>query len=490
MSALDFFLYDNQTWSPRWGRDWGLKAATGVLAARADLKVDFDRYCGAAPNEQGQLSGFGEAIGGLRPRTGNGYLLCVTLETPDFLGRPSWAVCGLWCPDSATLETALSSGDPIGSARTLLGVGTLPDALEIRPAKLGSSPRRRRQSLARPAFHGFDPSSTVREVVAILLGALQSRTPLPNVLGITAASRLEATARQGFDLVYCRPMEERAERALARVLSPPEPDEDAQEPSRPPGGPPAGGPPRSRPNRHPRSRPLFWLPWAAAGVLCAAMAFLLVSDDQRQVPAVLHHPPPKHREATPLVPATPNRRGSSAEAALGRLGELLEECRSLTPDKLRHSPGFRVAETLEVLSKHKVERDRVRQAYSALLEIRDRMVKRQQGKSYVAYYFDEAGKSSATDLKLQKIGAILEEAPLGNEDCRVLKKAFGFEFENEGSTVRRWCDTLERLEQVDRELVAFREADAAPPGHPEDRRPVLPTGLTRPTPPPPAGWRR
>ena len=61
--SLDFFLYDNRTWSPRWGRDWGLKAATGGLADRADLKSDFDRYCGAMPGGQGQLRGFGAAIG-------------------------------------------------------------------------------------------------------------------------------------------------------------------------------------------------------------------------------------------------------------------------------------------------------------------------------------------------------------------------------------------------------------------------------------------
>src|SRR5215212_11865124 len=125
MIPLDYFLYDNRTWAPRIGRDWGIKAATGVLASRSDLWSSFDRYCGALPSDQGQLSGFGQAFGGVHPRGGNGYLLCVTLETSDPFGRPSWAVYGLWCPDIGLLARALAA-DPIGAAQAILGAETPP----------------------------------------------------------------------------------------------------------------------------------------------------------------------------------------------------------------------------------------------------------------------------------------------------------------------------------------------------------------------------
>src|SRR5688572_4874556 len=120
MIAVDYFLYDNRTQSP-WGRDWGIKAATGKLAGRGDLKADFSRYCGAMPSQRGSLSGFGEAIGGFRSRISAGYLLCVTLESRDLAGRPSWAVFGLWCPDSKTFAEIVTA-DPIASARAVIGV--------------------------------------------------------------------------------------------------------------------------------------------------------------------------------------------------------------------------------------------------------------------------------------------------------------------------------------------------------------------------------
>lgn len=459
MTALDFFLYDNRTSSPRWGRDWGLKAATGALADRADLKAVFDLYCGAMPSEQGQLRGFGEAIGGVRSRSRGGYLLCVTLETADSFGRPSWAVYGLWCPDSTTLEHVLSTGDPIGSARALLGVETPPSTIEIRPATMALGPRRRRRVSTDPAFYRFDPRSTVREVIALLLGAVQGgRTALPNVLGITATSRLAAVARAGFDVVYCHPMDDRSERALARVLSPQEPEEEEPwilpvEPTMPPVVQhPAPRASKQTTNPEPRSSP--WLSWLSIGIAVAAvlLLFLLVADVRRGVP-------PASRESSQPVEEEVSASGDtsvpeisvpeerSAEAVLDEVRERLEECKDLAPEDLLQSPSFKVAETVEVLPKYQARRDRVQQAYAALIEIRGRIVKRQE-KGYVAYYYDETGKDVASATKLQKIAEILGEAPLGSEDCKVLKEAFGFEFENGNSVIRRWCDTLGRLEKT------------------------------------------
>jgi hypothetical protein len=396
MTALDFFLYDNRTLSPRWGRDWGLKAATGALAERADLKAAFDRYCGAMPGEQGQLHGFGEALGGVRSPGRNGYLLCVTLESSDSFGRPSWAVFGLWCPDSATLEQVLAAGDPIGSARALLGSETPLGAIQIRPARSAVGPRRRRRASAETTFYRFDPRSTVRDVTALLLGTAERRTALPNVLGITATSRFAAVAQPGFDVVYCHPLEERAERALARVLSPRE--LEVEEPAPPPTAPTirtilpsAPGPPKpSRPRPSTFSQ---WLLWLAAGTLGVGGVFLLAGNLWRDPLAGSELSPPGEEEVSaseaapvPKIPAAENR---SPEAVLSEVRERLEEWKKLAPEDLRQSPGFWAAENLPVLPEHQECRNQVQQAYSALIEIRDRMVKRRG--NYVAYYYDEAG---------------------------------------------------------------------------------------------------
>jgi hypothetical protein len=69
--------------------------------------------------------------------------------------------------------------------------------------------------------------------------------------------------------------------------------------------------------------------------------------------------------------------------------------------------------------------------------------------TYVAYYFDELPAGAHTPSaaeRLAKIQHILEEKPLGGDACTTLKNAFGFEFENGNSAVRRWCDASIRLE--------------------------------------------
>lgn len=448
MIALDFFLYDNRTLSSRWGRDWGIKAATGALAGRADLRSAFDRYCGALPDDQGRLSGFGEAIGGVR--SGDGYLLCVTLEGSDSFGRPSWAVFGLWCPNPATLEQVLSAGDPIGSARALLGGETPPSAIEIRPAKVAVRPRRRRRASADPAFWRFETRSTPGKVISLLLGAVQLRDALPNVLGITATSRLSALAGAGFNVVYCHPMDDRADRALARVLNPQE--ADMEEPGIPPERRPG---PASSQDEAPRSSrsSLEWLLWLSIVIVGAGVIFLFMGEIGYETPAAPREAAPQVAGEVPdaedpSVPEVSFPEERTAEAVLKEMKNRVEECLELDPEALRRSPGYVAVTEIPVLPEYRAEREQVRQAYAALIEIHGRMVKRQKG-NFVAYYYDDnGGKVTVTpEMKVQKIKEILGEAPLGGQECKILKNSLGFEFENEGSVVRRWCDVLGRLEK-------------------------------------------
>src|SRR5947207_2560115 len=203
MIAVDYFLRDNRTWLPDTGRDWGIKAATGVLAARDDLRAAFSRYCSVLSGDYGPLTGFRQALGGIRSPAGDGYLLCVTLETSDSFGRPSWAAYGLWCPGSI-VETVVAC-DPVGAARKVLGAEKPPPAI-----RLGSPDREIRASSPHKRLRRFD-NRTTAEVIAILSEAARRNAVLPNILGITATSRL-SDLRKSFDIIYCHPLDDGAAR--------------------------------------------------------------------------------------------------------------------------------------------------------------------------------------------------------------------------------------------------------------------------------------
>lgn len=439
MIALDYFLYDNLTWSAQWGRDWGIKAATGILATRPDLKTDFNRYCGAMPGERGLLGGFGASIGGIRSHTRSGYLLCVAAESTDSFGRPSWAVVGLWCPDTATLESVLNA-DPIGSVKAILGTPKPPAKLNIRPGGT-IQPRRHRQS--RATFHRFQSEASVAEVISILLGAIQSKSTLPNILGITATSRLTAAAQAGFQRVYSHPMDERAERALERLLTP-EGIDDMPEPP----------PFELRPSR-PRSRSAIlqpgaseWsvLPWLAIGLIIAVMGFVWVNIQPNR--SIIEDSAGETTIPEPNAARTRSTRsdpGLSRDEFLRDVKQCVKEMKSLEPQALRNSGGFITARDVPVEPRFANERTRVREAYETLFEVRQRMVERP---IRVSYYFVEEGETSNPELKYAKVGAILREAPLGGEACQAIEQAFGAEFEERDSVARRWCDSLRKLESA------------------------------------------
>jgi hypothetical protein len=440
MIAVDYFLYDNRTQSP-WGRDWGIKAATGKLASRGDLKADFSRYCGAMPSQQGSLSGFGEAIGGFRSRISGGYLLCITLESRDLAGRPSWAVFGLWCPDPETLAEVVTA-DPIASARAVIGVETLPSVIGIQPAAIATAATRRRTP-RRTVFRRFDPEASAREVLSLLLGSMRARAVLPNILGITASSRLPELAEAGFDRVYCHPTDDAAARILKQLLSGPELEiEDDVLPW--PQTAPANWSPTRGSIVQPRLRsPMAWTLWLTVGVVVAVSVILIAYSPREPDYADPHAFPTRPESVTPAPVAMP----TSSEIIVLDIEQRLQELKHLEPDELRHSKGYEVAQE-PVLVVWEPERKKVLDAYATLLDIRQRMT----DKGQVAYYYEDDGKGTEPTKKLGKIIALLKPHPLGSQECKTLRHAFAFEFENENSTLSRWCASLTRLEATVRSV--------------------------------------
>lgn len=206
MLTLDYFVYDNRTWTARIGRDWGTKAATGALAGNDDLRVLFERYCARHSGDRGYVGGFGEALGGLRSPDGNGYLLCVTVETPDSFGRPSWAVYGLWCPDVQTLESALAS-DVVGAAQAAVRAASQPSTIVVTESLPLPAPLR--ITAGTPVFRRFNAQTALTEARALLLGGIRQQHALPAILGITGSSRLDELGKD-FEVVYSHPLDDRA----------------------------------------------------------------------------------------------------------------------------------------------------------------------------------------------------------------------------------------------------------------------------------------
>lgn len=437
MIGVDYFLYDNRTVA-QWGRDWGIKAATGALASRADLKAEFNRYCGTLPSEHGRLSGFGEAIGGIRSRNAKGYLLCVTLETADLSGRPSWAVFGLWCPDSSALEDVLSGG-PASAARSVLNAPTPPAVIHMQPGTLAIRPSYRKKHPG-TLFRRFERGTTEREVTSLLLGAIHAKTTLPNILGITATPRLPALAEAGFDRVYSHPLDDRTESALSRHLSSAEAD---VEELWPPAAPVATlrSPSRSR-HRGTSSDTFLWALVTAA--LVFTVAFLVVINDISR-DFIVGEAAATQRSDTVTGNTTRARIARSVvspspDTVLQEIGERMEELKKLDPQGLRDSSGYRAAHNIAVIEARKSERERVRAAYASLIEARERIVKQ------TAYFFADDSKAVSGADRLQRVSAILKQPPLASGHCLVLRNAFGFEFESRGSVVRHWCDALSELE--------------------------------------------
>lgn len=443
VTSVDYFLFDNQTPAPLIGRDWGIKAETGQLARFGALRRAFERYCRSIAGESGQIRAFGAAIGGIRYGV-DGYLLCVTLETNDHIGRPSWATIGLWCATSEELSSLLREGDPIASARDLLAAATLPGSLDIR---LGTRSSREKVQVARrgSTVLRFRPASSPGIALGLLLG--QANRRLPQILGITSSARLEDLADKGFDVVFCHPADERTEQALARIESSVLPIHDDEDRVKPPDQTemPYHGP-SFLSTQHEAIGARMWR-GMSHGVRALVDAF---HDADRWVEPTL----------TVFIvvallligtrwflllpqmdsPGPPD--GQVKEEELWRrLVAELEQVHKLEPMALQESAGFTTAEKIEVIAARTPEREQVRAAYKRLLSIG----------AWIRLTYDFVqglGSDVPVSHRLAGLSAILQpDRVSGKQECQVLKSAFGFEFA-ERRPVVAWCSALEGLEDL------------------------------------------
>jgi hypothetical protein len=212
LEPIDYFLYDNTTPSDQ-GRDWGIKAATGILSQRKDLADKFFNYCrmtfGTSPSE---LSGFSSALGGFFKQDPDcyRYVLCVTIEIKDHKDRNSLAIVGLLFTGKDSLALFLENCDPILTARGIFTNKTLPEKLE--PVR--KSPRiipgfnalfNEWQQMGQNAvrLERFDKEQSNELVVDLLINCLKNNIRLPSMLGISSRLKKDELSGSNYDMVFC-----------------------------------------------------------------------------------------------------------------------------------------------------------------------------------------------------------------------------------------------------------------------------------------------
>ncbi len=485
--AVDYFLFDNQTWSPVRGRDWGVKVASGVLATRRDLEGVFVGYCNAT-SAQAQPRDFGYALGGVRPRGGysSGYLVCVTIETPDRAGRPSWAVVGLWFEATQDLSVALVNVDFERAARSVL------EAPEPKPTEASLplspiswvNPQHEAPLVARPAYtthppiERFVPGSSDRKVRSLLAQYLESGQTPPSILGITGFRHQDRSRFTGFELVLAQPVDERAEAAMERARR-----EQPPLSSRPHSPPlPAPLPDRvvesvSRPS----PRPIGWsaptptsrgaLVWGPILAL-VAIALVLVWQGARVKPKLPKElsstkdcgagdQPPRPNSASvqgtsrPLPPMTLPPEAGLSPGEISRPVEFEFEqhvvglFEALEPDALRNTRSFKILISVPVSRTHQAKKDELSRAFGRLLAARE-LVLRGDGDS-LAYFAKAGGRRLDAEAQRGGIHRVLDEYQHNSAACEPLRDAFAFEFEDPRSVVAQWCEAAGELNRLAQE---------------------------------------
>lgn len=474
----DYLLYDNRTWAPGINNDWGLKAATGLLQGNEALKKDFLRYCSASAS-QGGLYGFHSALGGLRARSGpsNGYLLCVTVETPDLHGRPSWAVLGFWLENPESLNRALREVDLVAVARSISDSETKPSEARLDPGRAPSrgwepgDSFRLSQSGSAPTLDRFIPNQSVHQVKELLLARQAQGLRVPNILGIAAFRRPDPGSFSAFDLVLCKPIDESGESNLSRVLdlqreqlqsalssaSPPRDSQRSGPPSprHPPGHvEPPRTPPQSR-RSHRDGRILLVI--AVVGALLVGL--LVFAPPQRPTESSGDEEPPPHslpeetrhtreeegdsappgRESPPPPEVPPN----SGPTPLDRVEAIAGRFSRLQPKDLESTRAFQLAQGVPVAEKFQTHRQRVRQSFEQLLSTRT-MATGDVGDT-LAYFVRGSGRDLPSIDRMNGVRRILSDWLPNAPDCSILQNAFGFEFEEEDSELNEWCSASEEL---------------------------------------------
>jgi len=484
----DYFLYDNRSWAPGPGTDWGLKAATGVLAGEKIWQRAFVNYCELI-GSQGPLRNFTAALGGVRIPDSqlSSYLLCITLEQSDFRGRPSWAVVGFYFLNATDLSSALQTSDVIGAARIVCDADPKPMEALFPPdhSKVLQPPPFLDRALThrgRPLLMRFQAES-VSQVESLLFCCHDRGLQLPAILGIVSVKNLNTDRLLTFDLVLCHPVDARGEEVLKIRLAEQadwlaksedvekragltKPGPAAQQP-----GSRSAGQPRVHTVPQPQTSfsDLAVMLLLVAAVLFVALLFVdPVAEKHEPIEGERDIPQEQETASPALAPSDKNtlvldehqqtsRRPGPDEPGKLESSEIsdefyafeiiIDEFEELDRSALISSRPFHLAKNLRVRREYQGKLMAVREALEHLQETQE-LVAGNVGTT-LSFYTRDRGRNLPPEQRVKHMRDVLNNEWKNKEpDCAILREAFGFEFEKEESELSKWCSLVAGLKHL------------------------------------------
>ena len=464
---LDYFLYDNQTES-QYGRDWGLKAATGRLAARKDLKEFFYSYCqDTFETSPGSLAGFKCALGGFPDAHTGGYILCVTFEKPDLAGRSSLAVVGLYFPSTNDLKGFLELFDPLETAKRVYDEQTPPSQLEatvreFKEEKISALYQQynRLKEQGRLYLDRFKPCESYELSQALLLYCCQKQQKLPAILGVTSIFRIEEYLRLGFDVVFCSPKDQTIEAALNSFIENPPyiPGRKAETLKSRDFREKAG----TSPYRHKQNRikkqaqsphSLLIVLFASAILIIIILAMVLTQKDsnnnspagkEKKSPVKIEDKVPEnllsHNMSHYDIPANKTTAGEQLEA----MKTLLNQLEALNPLDLKETQAYKIIISVDVLPEFQKQRTELKRILEQGLPV----IKQKILDLNISYYFSKDMQDIPEEKRLEKIKSLIKESGLNTQYWETLKTAFGYEFNIKNGILPGWYDILTQFTEL------------------------------------------
>ncbi len=428
---LDYLLYDNRTQGPS-GRDWGLKAATGLLKEDRQARQHFVEYCRRSFKSTVRIpANFGAAIGGF-PIGVDGYVLCVTLETQDLFGRPACAFVGLHCPSRRDLLCLLEEHDPVVTAQAAYEKDVLPPHLPSRGRSfIGRSDFSRgpkmvvHESGAR--FGPFDRRSP-RSAACLICKAARSGSSLPSILGIASwiSSKMLLSSPDQFSFFQHLPatFSQKAKTVTEEVVS--RTDDRvvyrAQELSRAP------------------------VLWVALIVIVVAVLLLFWAigvsptgpdrfPSRSQAETISPRQSEESRDAGTLPEETTTLQ-SDADF-LERIKVLVSDLDRLDSRNLKSSMIYKILQDVQVMPQYQENRAVIRNALDGDFPAFRVSVLESEN---LDYYFSDPAVKNLSDLeRAQAVAAKLQDLQIPVEGCHQLDKAFGALMERREDAPAIWC---------------------------------------------------
>ena len=465
LEPIDYFLYDNTTSSDQ-GRDWGIKAATGMLSGHKELRNKFLDYCrmtfGTSPSE---LSGFSSALGGffLQDPGSYRYVLCVTIETKDHKDRNSLAIVGLLFTGKDSLDLFLEHCDPLLTARGIFTKKTPPEKLEpVRKSYQeipGSNALFNEWQKMGPnaiRLERFDKKQSTGFTIDLLINCIRDKKNdkrLPAILGISSRLKKEELSGSNYDIVFCHdgdqkqgltlPITIRKELKITRYGT---------------GGESTESKSREKSKRKKPSLLKFFL-W----LLIIFFIFLFIyriatfnihdksKDAGKEALSTQTSPIDSSDEQSSQEETAPGSELYRGGDFLRHVQYLLDRLEAMNPAELEETFAYRVVQEVEVLDRFEMKRTELREILENTLPgLRESLLNLN-----LLYYFEEKTRKELSEEKRaeiirNKIEELNREQNAYNQlenAYRKLEEAFGIEFRSGNGTFSRWFELLREFYQ-------------------------------------------